>query len=155
MLAACIEWVDNVPRVVGREIITKTALGTLPAVAASLPFKPRYDLDGNIFPEDEELVGLTCAEAANIQQARKASYGDLDSQNYIMDRSVGKPKQTVESKSMTMTYQDYLDSLPPPPDPEEDIERTQMLLSLNTDDASPIQTMKLRKMHYQQQADDL
>ncbi len=41
----------------------------------------------------------------------KATYGDISATKELLDRLIGKPKQMLESKRLTMNYQDFLDAL--------------------------------------------
>jgi hypothetical protein len=55
-----------------------------------------------------EFEGMTNAEVMIVKLARAAARGDKDSTAAMLDRVLGKPKQSVESKSMKLTYEDYL-----------------------------------------------
>jgi hypothetical protein len=55
-----------------------------------------------------EFSGMTNAEVMIVKLARAAARGDKDSTAAMLDRVLGKPKQSVESKSMKLTYEDYL-----------------------------------------------
>lgn len=62
---------------------------------------------------------MTNGEVAAIRHARKAASGDFKATQDILDRIMGKPKQSVESTTTTLNYLDYLDYLAehnPPPD---------------------------------------
>ncbi len=58
---------------------------------------------------EEEFIGMTCLEVADIRQARAASYGDLDALNHLKDRTLGKPKQLTENVNVNATLQEALD----------------------------------------------
>jgi hypothetical protein len=55
-----------------------------------------------------EFEGMTNAEVMIIKLARAAAAGDKDATSAMMDRVLGRPKQSVESKSLKLTYEDYL-----------------------------------------------
>ena len=102
-----IVWEEGVPRVKLQTMVTKEVLTDLPVAALSLPYK-RSDKD--IFLERElEFEGKTNAEVMNIRLARKAAAGNTDAAKTIQDRILGKPKQQVESHSITETYSQWLD----------------------------------------------
>jgi len=86
----------------------------------------------------EEIEGMTLAEVMVRQLVLKACAGNDKSIQEVMDRLLGKPVQLAEVKSVSFTYQDYLDEcmkkdaeeagrpLPAPvslspPDPVEDL----------------------------------
>jgi len=102
-----IVWEEGVPRVKLQTMVTKEVLTDLPVAALSLPYK-RSDKD--IFLERElEFEGKTNAEVMNIRLARKAAAGNTDAVKTIQDRILGKPRQQVESHSITETYSQWLD----------------------------------------------
>jgi hypothetical protein len=153
-LSTHIEWHNNLPRVVGREVLSKQVITDLHPAVLTLDYVPRRSEDtGEILPGEEEFIGKMNIEVAMIRAARDCAYGDYDKLEKMLDRILGKPKQSVETKSMTMTYQDYLDSLPEPSkDDEVEIEA---LLSLNPEDASQAYSLQLRKAQFAELADDL
>ena len=122
---------DGVPRPSSVPALTPQGIGDLSAVALSLPYKlkplktfPPLSKDASAVEkgrrqleeeeaqreyEDElEFQGMTNAEVMIIRLARAAAAGDKEATASILDRTLGRPKQSVESKSMTMTYADVL-----------------------------------------------
>lgn len=92
-----------------KEMITKEVLEELPVAALSLPYKRS---DKEIFlNEDPEFEGKTNAEVMNIRLARKAAQGCMTAIKAIQDRVLGKPKQQIESRSITETYTQYLERI--------------------------------------------
>lgn len=104
-----IEWVDGRPRPAYREIISKRAVEELHTTAFSLPYE-RLPLEIEL-GIDEDLEGMTNGEVMVIRQARLAASGDSIAYNMLLDRILGKPKQSVEAKTLSLTYQDYLQEL--------------------------------------------
>lgn len=104
-----IVWEDGVPTVAYRELLTIDAVSNLPIAALSLPYQrtPREIL----LAIDIEFEGLTNAEVMNIRLARRAASGDMDATKTIQDRVLGRPKQQIESRSITETYTQYLERL--------------------------------------------
>ncbi|MBT5303851.1 MAG: hypothetical protein HOL31_02075 [Candidatus Scalindua sp.] len=100
-------WEDGSPRVVYKQMITKEVLDDLPIAALSLPYKrtPKEIM----LDEDVEFEGLTNAEVMNIRLARRAAAGEMEAIKTIQDRVLGRPKQSIESKSITQTYTEYLE----------------------------------------------
>jgi hypothetical protein len=82
-------------------MLTKPQIETLAAVALSLPYDDPLGLD-------PEFDGMTNAEVMMVRMARKAAAGDLSVASELLDRVLGRPKQSVESKSLNLTYEDFL-----------------------------------------------
>lgn len=61
--------------------------------------------------DKEQHAGKTKFEAMTDSVADKAADGDLDAVNIVFDRTVGKPKQTVESVNVNTTLAEYLDEV--------------------------------------------
>ncbi len=104
-----IVWVNGVPRPANREIISRESIGDLPQVTLSLPYvRPPADIIDGI---DEEFDGMTNAEVMMIRLTRQAVSGSQDAVKILLDRVLGKPKQFIDTKSLSMNYQDYLEEL--------------------------------------------
>jgi hypothetical protein len=109
---------DGVPRPSSVPTISRQGIEDLAAVALSLPYKiPEVPLnlpdkehqEAVARREDEmEFEGMTNAEVMIVKLARSAAGGDAEATSMLLDRVLGRPKQSVESKSMTMTYADVL-----------------------------------------------
>lgn len=71
--------------------------------------------------DDLEDVGKTYLEMAIIKLARAAMF-DSDARKEFLDRSMGKPKQRVDSTSVSVDLTDYLQQLveQEQPKPEEE-----------------------------------
>jgi len=93
---------DGLPVPSSSPLITKPQLEALAGAAMSLPYVDPLGLDGG------EFDGLTNAEVMMIRMARKAAEGDLAVASELLDRVLGRPKQSVESKSIRMSYEDVL-----------------------------------------------
>lgn len=94
---------DGVPRPVSTPLLTKQSIEDLAVTALSLPFKP-----DPLSPSDAEFGGMTNAEVMIVKLARSAAAGSMEATTTLLDRVLGRPKQSLESKSMTMTYADVL-----------------------------------------------
>lgn len=123
---------DGLPVPTTAPLLSKSGIENLAVVAASLPYKvpelvlpPAPELDASkivneryeqerdrLIAEHEkelEFDGLTNAEVMFIKIARRAaSGGDSAAENTLLDRMLGKPKQSVESKNLNLTYEDLL-----------------------------------------------
>jgi len=108
-----IEWVNGIPVPKTERILNEANVKDIVKAASSMEFTQDDDLSG-IYPE---LYGLSYMEAATIQLARQAAMGDQKAIDMLLDRNIGKPKQTNENKNMNMTYQDFLDEISKPAKP--------------------------------------
>lgn len=102
-----IKWENGEPIVVYREMLTKEVLADLPLAALSLPYK-RTD-EEILLGLDPGFEGKSNAEVMNIRLTRLAAQGHLDSIKMLQDRILGRPKQSIETKSITMSYAEYLE----------------------------------------------
>lgn len=94
------------------EYIAKTRY-LLPKEQIAALFDMEYPADPLLEPT---YVGMTYRQVALVKQIEAASFrGSRDALDFLLDRMVGKPAQTITSVAVSATYQDYLDSLPPPP----------------------------------------
>jgi hypothetical protein len=112
-----INWSNGEPVVEYKQMLTKGVVGELPIAALSMPYtleeldKVRSETE-RFLGIDEHLVGKSIGEVMNIRLARKAANGDKEAYRILQDRILGKPKQEVQSTSVSMTYSEYLDNLP-------------------------------------------
>lgn len=112
-------WKDGVPVPSTMPVIPKDQIEQLALTALSLPFEPeplaeKYlcELDRlndlKRWEEEQKYVGMTNMEVAVIRQAKAAATGDQDALKEMLDRILGKAKQQIDSRSIKMTYADYL-----------------------------------------------
>lgn len=106
-----ITWVNGVPEPTYGKIVETQSVKKLARVAASLPYEGEWDEDLEMYILDPRFRGMTNIEVMWIRLAEKAANGDMSAANMILDRILGKPKQSVESTSLSMTYQEFLKSL--------------------------------------------
>lgn len=95
---------DGLPMATGVPTITKAGLEELAVASLSLT----YDDPLGIYPE---FKGMSNAEVMMVRMARKAADGDISVAAMLLDRVLGKPKQSVESKNVSFSYEDYLKAL--------------------------------------------
>jgi hypothetical protein len=92
----------------------------------------------------------------DIMDNKKAPYSArVHAACALLDRGWGKPAQYTESVNVGMSFQDYLDNLPPPPSDAVVEARTKALLELNPEDTSQAQHIKVRRLQRQLEAEDL
>lgn len=102
-----IKWVDGVPTPASKRTLQVKDIQQVIKAAASLPFGEEDDVLG-ICPD---FYGLSYMEVAAIRLAKRAAMGDKEATSMLLDRTVGRPKQSVESTNLNMTYQEYLESI--------------------------------------------
>jgi hypothetical protein len=123
----------GLPQATSVPTISKAGLAELSSVALSLPYKLKQIPEYLLIPlpedatardrktrEDELLIaqheyeaekefeGMSNAEVMSIRIARAAAGGDLAAADKMLDRVLGRPMQSIESKSVSMTYADVL-----------------------------------------------
>jgi len=116
---------DGVPRPVSVPLLTKQSVEDLAVAALSLPYKippapppldplslelPTAEYKERLREHNEglEFIGMSNAEVMIVKLARAAAAGSMQATETLLDRVLGRPKQSLESKSMTMTYADVL-----------------------------------------------
>lgn len=117
-MGRCIRWEDGIPYPEYRPIITKDNIKALITVAASLEYKPLYqmvfDEEGRptgvteLAPGEEEFIGMSNAEVMSIKLMDKAAQGDMEAIKYAFDQTIGKPMQPVQQLNVSLTMQDVL-----------------------------------------------
>lgn len=102
---ALIEWREGLPYLVSAPVRLsegpEDALRTLLRRCLDLPY------DGN----DPSLMGMSQGEAMIINLSRDAANGSSEARTHVLDRLLGKPKQNIESVSLTGNLNDFLDKV--------------------------------------------
>lgn len=94
---------DGVPRPAAVPSLSTASISELAVVALSLPYKP-----DPLCPSDVEFEGMSNAEVMIVKLARSAAGGSQAATTELLDRVLGRPKQSIESKSLSMSYADVL-----------------------------------------------
>lgn len=90
-------------------MLPKEQLRDIALAAMSLPYAPGT-LENEI--ADAEFRGMTNAEVMLIKMTREAAAtGDSDLVEKLLDRVLGRPKQSSEVLKVHANYEDYLKSL--------------------------------------------
>lgn len=108
--ATAIQWVQGVPEPVYRNITPKS-VKELATTALSMPYVGVYDEELGMHVIEPEFEGMSNAEVMWVKVARKAADGELEATKIILDRVLGKPKQSIESTTMSLTYPEFLEML--------------------------------------------
>lgn len=106
-----ITWVNGVPEPTTVKIVNPQSVKKLAQVAASLPYQGEWDEELETYIVEPRFKGMSNIEVMWIRLAEKAANGDTGAMNMMFDRILGKPKQSVETASVSMTYQDFLEQL--------------------------------------------
>ena len=111
-------WINGMPVAHKAKPFTTPAIAQMIPAAAQVEYVPKRDSDHNLLPGEERFVGKSKLEVATERYLDEAAYGDPKRLEHIWDRTLGKPKQSVESLSVSMNYQDFLKSCSPPTEEE-------------------------------------
>lgn len=106
-----ITWVNGVPEPTYSKIINPQSVKKLAQVAASLPYEGEWDEELEMYVLEPRFKGMTNIEVMWVRLAEKAANGDMGAMNMMFDRLLGRPKQSVETASVSMTYQEFLKEL--------------------------------------------
>jgi hypothetical protein len=99
--------VTGYPVVVIVPTLTKTQIGDTAAAALSLPYEDPLNLE-------PQYKGLTNVEVAMTKVAKRAALNaDLADVEMLLDRAIGRPKNTAENVNLNVngTYEDFLRSV--------------------------------------------
>jgi len=103
-----IDWEDGMPVLKYRNVVKKEAIEELTRHAMSQAYEGEWEPLLQCYIEDPRFKGMMKAEVMRHKLIDKATKGDIDAIKLIDERLLGKPKQSVESKNMHITYEDYL-----------------------------------------------
>jgi len=92
---------DGTPVPATVPVLAKSQIEDLALAVISLPYEDPLGLE-------PEFEGMTIAEVMFIRRARKAARGDPHATDALIDRILGRPKQSAEVKTMRVSYEDYL-----------------------------------------------
>ena len=106
-----IDWEDGMPVLRYRNVIKKEALNELTKHALSQMYEGEWCDILQCFIVDPRFEGMTKAEVMEHRLVDKAAAGNIEAIKEVKDRLTGKPKQQIESKSMQISYEDYLNEL--------------------------------------------
>ena len=103
-----VKWENGVPVPVYTEPVTPQSVTKLIRHEYATEYEPLLDPEGNPLFGEDRYIGLTKAEAAAVRFTNASARGDMDATKFIYDRILGKPKQQVETISMTLTLEEFL-----------------------------------------------
>jgi len=103
-----IRWVNGKAVPYDRKPLHKDAAQSIYNSWAALPYEGAWDADIQQKVINPEYVGMLNLEVLIVEQFKRAQAGDQKAISEIMDRILGKPKQSVESTNMNLSYTDFL-----------------------------------------------
>lgn len=108
---AMFEWVEGLPRPKDAASFQKEQISQLTFAALSLPYRGIWDSQQQKYVMDDPMYqGATYAEVMQMKLVKKAAEnGDMSAIKEVLDRTLGKPKQAIESVSMRMSYAEFLE----------------------------------------------
>lgn len=107
-----IKWVNGRPVPVYAQPLNKNQVSDL--ITAMMSTQYEGDIDprtGEPINFDPRFAGMTNAEVMAFRLVQKAANGEDKAITEILDRILGKPKQSVESVGVKMNYRDFLEML--------------------------------------------
>ena len=104
-------WVDNMPVPRVSKSMQKEQIQQLYHAAGGLPYRGIWNPTAQQYEiEDARFIGATNFEVMVMKDIEAACSSDGEkARERVMDRVLGKPKQAVESTSLTMSYADFLE----------------------------------------------
>ena len=118
-----IDWdpATGLPVPTSRPLLTTPQIEALATTALSLLYDPEEPEEGDFTnkksyalahkkweAECNKYAGMTCGEVMMVKLAQHAADGNHAATEELLDRVLGRPKQTAEVKSVSMKYEDYL-----------------------------------------------
>ena len=88
-----VRWENGMPIAKDLPVFKKEAVSEVALISLAMPYEG----------DEPEFQGLSNLEVTFIQLAKKSASGDLPSINAILDRAVGKPKQTSENLNASIS----------------------------------------------------
>ena len=105
------DWSEQQPRPAAGAMVGRDQMQQLYHAALSLPYQGQWDAQEQEFIIEPHFQGLTNVEVMVMRQIQEAALGNMKTIETIMDRTLGKPKQSVEAVVTTVSLAEYLDYL--------------------------------------------
>lgn len=102
-----VEWINGVPVHKYVEPYTQAQVVEKISDAWANEYQPKRNREGNLEAGEEQYVGKTCLEVYSDRIAQLAAGGDLQAAKELSDRTLGKPKQTIDTTVVQGTWQDF------------------------------------------------
>lgn len=143
-----IDWdpATGLPVPISRPLLTTPQIEALATTALSLLYDPDEPDETDFTSkksyeaavkkwetERNKYAGMTCGEVMMVKLAQHAAEGNHAATEELLDRVLGRPKQTAEVKSVSMKYEDYLKKMA-----EEDARRGAVDVEVSNPGPSPV-----------------
>lgn len=104
-----IRWENGKPIPTYAPPLQKSQISDLLTAALSLKYTGQIDPEtGDSINFDPRFAGMTNMEVIAIRLAERAAEGNDKATTELLDRILGKPKQSHETVGVRLTYQDFL-----------------------------------------------
>lgn len=105
-----IVWDGDVPRPKVARKLSRDTMNELARCSLSLPYQGIWDSESQRYVIPDPLyVGKSVGEVLLLQMASDAINGNEKARTELLDRVMGKPKQSVDATVTTMTFNDFLE----------------------------------------------
>jgi len=111
---------ENLPRPKRGSPMAREHIQHMLFAGAALPYNGEWDAIDQQRVIDPDFEGCTYGEVIVMRLIQKAAAGEDKALKEFFDRTLGKPKQAVETVSMRLSYTEYLDMLSQDGELEED-----------------------------------
>ena len=102
-------------------ILEKPQVEALALTTLALPYRTpplavgaterEIEFHKELLEQEKEFVGMNNGEVMMVRMARAAASGDLAAADKLLDRVLGKPKQSSEVKTMSISYEQFMENL--------------------------------------------
>ncbi len=117
-----IRWENGKPVPVYAPPLAKEQVSDLLTASLSLEYEGEKAENGDAINFDPRFAGMTNIEVIAIRLAERAASGDMKATTELLDRILGKPKQSHETVGVKMSYQDFLEFCEKNPEAQESAE---------------------------------
>lgn len=105
-------WANAMPQPLGRPTPQKEQIKNILFAAAGAEYKGDWDPELQQFIiSDPRFRGASVIEVAITRLADRAAAGDSRAITELLDRTIDKPRQGIDSTNITGSYSDFLEAL--------------------------------------------
>lgn len=103
-------WDNGIPSTHYVQPVTDDTIKESLRKALSKEYTPTPDALGEVPASELKYAGWSRLDVMNDRVVEQATLGDLEAYKQVMDRTVGKPKQTIEQTgTVQLTFQQWID----------------------------------------------
>lgn len=103
------EWEDGAPKPRGSKSMKKEQLQDLYHASLGIMYQGDWDPMTQTYVIDPLYAGMTYGQMMVFKQVRKAAEsGEANLIEKVMDRVLGKPKQAMETVTMSLSYEEFM-----------------------------------------------